>query len=285
MRAVVFGHSGFIGKHVTSEIRLQHPNLQVVLPSVDLTATSAAQRLHETISKEDVVIVCAGVKRQWGDTLQSYVQNSRIHESLAEGFAGSTPRRVIYLSSAAVYGESTHTLNCSEESPIHLLSYYAIAKYAGEALLHKVVSLDYQGELVILRPPLVYGAGDSSEGYGPAMFVKALQSADSIRLWGDGSELREFLYVKDLARIVSLLVKSTAAGIINPVSGVSHSFRDVVTTLEEISGRTFKVDYRERSRPKNDVRFNNRRFRSVLPDFSFKTLSEGLRETIQQASV
>ena len=64
-----------------------------------------------------------------------------------------------------------------------------------------------QTSLLILRPALVYGKEDLSYSYGPTGFIYKAINFEELVLWGDGSELREFIYVEDVAKIVDQLIQ------------------------------------------------------------------------------
>ena len=134
--------------------------------------------------------------------------------------------------------------------------------------------------LAIVRPPLVYGPGDVSRSYGPAGFIKTALEHKPIVLWGEGDELREFLFVDDLARILAGLVNSDYAGVLNAATGQSHNFLEIITVLKDVFGADLPVDQRPRSKRKIDNAFDNSRLRQVLPELTFTPLAAGIRRTI-----
>jgi UDP-glucose 4-epimerase len=224
--------------------------------------------------------MCAAVKRQLGDSLEIFRQNLHIVENVCEILQKRPIRKVVYFSSAAVYGEDIHNLTITEETPVQPRSFYGVAKYASERLLWKVMSSSKTSSLAVLRPPLVYGVGDESEGYGPAGFLARLFRNEEIVLWGDGSELREFLYVKDVARIVYELAYNDFDGVLNPVSGISYSFVSVLNLLATITGRIPEIVQRKRTKGKVDNVFSGELFERTFPDFRFTALEEGLRAMV-----
>ena len=106
--------------------------------------------------------------------------------------------RFLFVSSAEVYGEDLNDLLITEETQIAPTSYYGMAKYASELIIKKSL-IDYPNtSYMILRPALVYGPGEEGSFYGPSGFMKAAVKNEEILLWGNGSELREFVYIDDL---------------------------------------------------------------------------------------
>ena len=148
-------------------------------------------------------------------------------------------------------------------------TFYGIAKYTSERLMWKAISEFPQSSLAILRPTLVYGSGDETKGYGPAGFLDKLINDEEIVLWDDATELREFIYVKDIARIVYESVDSNFNGVLNPVSGQSYSFHTVLDLLATMMRKEPKIVYHERTKHKIDNVFSGELFRKTFSDFRF----------------
>ena len=141
----------------------------------------------------------------------------------------------IFLSSASVYGEDVvYRESITENTPAQPKTYYGIAKYSAERILEKVC-IDNHTELMILRPPLVYGKDDLSRGYGPTGFTYKAINSEEIILWGDGSEFREFVFITDVAKTIHRLLNNNFNGILNLVSGKSYTFKNIYDLLIKIS--------------------------------------------------
>jgi UDP-glucose 4-epimerase len=252
-RVVLLGNKGFIGGHL--EARLKQLGLAYDgydLPEVDLTKSCDIP-----LDAQTAVVMTAGVKRQWGDTINAFHQNITMAANVARAMEQQPVGRLIFFSSAAVYGEQHENLHITEETPVRPTSLYGAAKFASECVLRGCVAL---------RPPLIYGPGDTSKSYGPAGFAHA----ETVTLWGEGDEKREFVFVLDVVEIVVRLVSSTYTGPLNIATGQSRTFREVA----EIAGA--KILTKPRSKPKVDHGFDNRRLTSLFPDFRFRTLEEGM---------
>jgi len=223
----------------------------------------------------------AAIKKQLGDNLEIYMQNMSMIENVCEMVQQRPLRQFVYFSSAAVYGEDIHNMQITENTQVNPRSFYGIAKFTSERLL----STTFQSgstSLAILRPPLIYGNGDLSNGYGPSYFLDNIMNDKEIIIWGNGSELREFLYIKDIARIVYGVVQSKFNGVLNPVNGKSHSFQYVLDRLISLTGKTPTITYRERTKDKVDNRFSNDLLRKTFPEFHFTELDEGLGEIVKK---
>lgn len=282
---VILGHSGFIGSHLERLIS-KSAKWDVIgrsLPDIDLTNPEHASRLLPFLRPESTLVLAAAVKRQFGDTLEAFRQNMAIVENVCRLLEAYPVNRVIFMSSAAVYGEETENTSISEQTPVNPTSYYGINKYAAERLLKKACTANQQTSLVCLRPPLVYGPGDQGRTYGPSGFSAAALEGTPIALWGDGTELREFIYIEDLCRLIKFLADNEFEGELNVVSGIPYCFADVVTALKKkLPG--LEVNTRPRSRQKANNAFDARKIKSLLPaNFRFTSLEGGLAQILDQS--
>jgi nucleoside-diphosphate-sugar epimerase len=275
---VILGHSGFIGSRLERLLEKTN-NWSIIgrsLPDVDLTQEGQADLLIPFLESSSTLVFAAAVKRQFGDTLETFQANIEIVKNVCRLLESYPVKRVIFLSSAAVYGEETENTSINELTRVNPTSYYGISKYTAECLLKKTCA--NKTSLVCLRPPLVYGPDDLGQTYGPSGFSTAAMEGRPITLWGDGSELREFIFIDDLCRLIELIANNENAfeGEINVVSGTPYCFADIVSILKN-KYPNLAVDTRSRSREKANNAFDARMIKSILPpSFRFTPLKEGL---------
>jgi UDP-glucose 4-epimerase len=283
-KIVILGHSGFIGSALIRSCKAAFKSAQVLGLSskeIDLTSDSQASELSKYLDASTVLIVCSGVKKQNGDNLDIFSINMAIATNLCGVLATASLQKVVFLSSTDVYGDRSQSAPISEATPVNPASYYGLAKLATEVLLHKTLVDSRLCPLVILRPPLIYGAGDQSRGYGPTGFAYAAIDGSPIAVWGDGEEKRQFLYIDDLTAIVVKLVSGDFSGVLNVVNNDSETFAKAIDVIRELSDVPIKLITRRRSKESIDNIFTNQLLRELLPEMQFTSLADGMKKTIQ----
>lgn len=277
-KVLILGHSGFIGSRLNVYLSQSH-RWDVVgasLPALDLTNEEQSRQLLPHLGSDTTVVLAAAVKRQFGDSLQAFEANMAIVQNLCRLLEMRPVKRVVFMSSAAVYGEETENTEIVEETQVNPTSYYGLSKYSAERLLLKTCFDNGKTTLVRLRPPLVYGPNDPGRTYGPSGFSALAMEGQPIVLWGDGTELREFLFIDDLCAIIEAQLDSDFEGALNVVSGASSSFYEVTRALQKLFPNLV-VDSRPRSKQKVDNAFDARKMMSQLSsDFQFTSLEQGL---------
>lgn len=282
MQLIIIGHTGFIGSELSNYYSTNNEFKEIKLISskeVDLTSNKSIKYLKKQYKKNTVIIFCAGIKRQLGDNIDIFEKNMLITKNFAKSFSNNI-KKIIFFSSAAVYGEDTpRHYKINENTNADPKSYYGLSKYISEIILKKTLE-GKKTKLISLRLPLVYGLNDMSMGYGPTQFTMCSLKNKPIVLWGDGSEKREFVYVKDVAKLTALLQRSNYEGVINVVSGQSYNFRDITNILIKKHNLRSKVIRKKRSKPKIDIRFTSTNLKKIVNDYKFTSLTKGVSDMI-----
>jgi UDP-glucose 4-epimerase len=188
---------------------------------------------------------------------------------------------LVFLSSGgAVYGNAGPG-PVDEDAPLAPVSYYGAGKMAMEAFFHAFRAAGHAA--TILRPANAYGPGQFPEqGFGlvRTTLEHALRGA-SMELWGDGENVRDFVYVDDVVSAIVMAVDSPRkAGTYNVGSGVGHTLNQVVAMAEQVSGRKILVEYRRaREVDVSRVVLDIARIQSVLGWRPNVRLEEGMRRT------
>jgi UDP-glucose 4-epimerase len=146
-------------------------------------------------------------------------------------------RRVVFFSSAAVYGADPR-LPKTEDMNVSPLSPYAASKAAGELYCH-VFSALYDLETVCLRPFNVYGPrqNPTSEYSGVvSRFIERLLAGEPLVIEGDGEQSRDFVFVGDIvaACLLAAGTQGVGGGVFNVGSGAPTSINKLAEVLVEV---------------------------------------------------
>lgn len=147
-------------------------------------------------------------------------------------------------SGGAIYGDVAR-LPVREETECHPLSPYGVTKLAAEGyalMASKSSDLDVR----ILRIANAYGSRQrAGTGQGlVASLLSAASTGDEVRIFGDGSAVRDYVEVRDVAScVVQLCAIAGGDPILNVGSGVGHRIDEVVQVVEEVTGRAIAVTH------------------------------------------
>jgi UDP-glucose 4-epimerase len=269
---VITGGAGFIGSHVADALQsagvpamvidnLQSGNPSNLSPNVPLVVDDAARiEAWPDQAQHAAAIVHLAAMPAVQDTverpLESHTANFVLTQRLVEAARRYGIPRIVYASTAAVYGNLGRAEQ-HEDDPIDPLTPYAIDKHAGERYL-KFAEAHYGIETVTLRFFNVYGPRQNpSSPYSGVLtqFAGRLIEDRPLVVYGDGHQTRDFVYVGDIARIVANAATRQArwpAGPINVGTGQAVSLNQVIDTFARALGVTPHVRF-EDARP-GDVR-------------------------------
>ncbi len=284
-RLVVLGHSGYVGQRVKSYFQDRYRTIDIVGISsrdIDLTQMDQSMRLSEYFDFNTAVIMCSGIKSNYGTNLETYAKNVAMAQNVCRVLAKCPVRKFIFLSSIAVYGVDKHNVNITEQTEITPDTHYGLAKYNSEILLSLEFARLKQSSLIILRPSTIYGPNEKIIAATPSGFLTTYLDGGQVTLWGDGSELREFLFIEDLIRIMDFLFQSSFTGVLNVGSGCGHSYQEALEIISRLLDKKLTVNHHEqRSKPKIDKIYNIELLRSLIPQFYFTPLDKGLQNILE----
>ena len=191
-------------------------------------------------------------------------------------------RVLVYASSCAVYGEPSR-VPTPEDHPTSPNSPYALSKVYGEALVEALA--EKRGyRPVVLRFFNVYGPGQSRAYAGVVLeFVKRVSRGEPPVIYGDGSQTRDFIHVRDAVKaVLKALVNEGAKGVFNVGSGVSVSINELAKLVLKLAGREDLKPVYAPPRP-GDVKRSQAdisRARRVLGFEPRVKLEDGIRELL-----
>lgn len=154
--------------------------------------------------------------------------------------------RIVYLSSGGtVYGIPDFS-PIPETHPLRPICSYGVIKVAIENYLFMYQTL-HGIKPIVLRASNPYGERQGHAGVQGVIgtFLKKIKSGEQIEIWGDGSVIRDFIYVADLADLCVRAGASNYCGILNAGSGNGHSIREVLDVSACAAGRVVEPVYKQ----------------------------------------
>ena len=250
MRAIVTGGAGFIGSHVVDALVAQGAEVAVVDSLIhgaqDNVATGAELHVRDireplddvfdAVQPEAVLHLAAqadvrvSVERPVEDADVNVLGTVRILESARKHGA-----QVVFSSTGgAIYGECT--TSAPEDSPCEPLSPYGTAKLAAEEYLRAYNRL-YGTRHIALRYGNVYGPRQDPHGEAGvvAIFLGALARGEQARIFGDGMQTRDYVYVGDVAR-ATLAALGHEGGVFNVGTGRETSVAELYELCARVAG-------------------------------------------------
>lgn len=186
----------------------------------------------------------AGVRGSFGEGFEPYLANNiRATQRLLEAAVEHPPVTFTYASSSSVYGNAAH-YPTDEQTTRQPVSPYGMTKASTEdlaAVYHRCYGLPVVG----LRYFTAYGPRQRPDMAFTRFLKRALRN-ESLPIYGDGRQIREFSYVGDIvAGTVAAARCGTPGGIYNIGGGEPVMLIDAIHTIEEIIGCPIRLDWRE----------------------------------------
>ena len=261
MRVLVFGGCGFIGSHITDALLASGHQVRVLSHSPErfraplenveyhIGEFSDAVAVDASLSDVDVVIHAISTNvpgTSNKDPLADIRGNLMATVQLLDLMRRHAIRRIVYLSSGGtVYGNSEHC-PVSENVGLHPICSYGVIKVAVVNYLSMYRDI-YGLEPTVLRLSNPYGPRQGHFGVQGVItsFMKCMLRGKSLQIWGDGSQVRDYVHVVEVARICVQSVESSHAGIVNVGSGGGYSLLEVISMIASVTGRNSELEFLE----------------------------------------
>jgi nucleoside-diphosphate-sugar epimerase len=130
--------------------------------------------------------------------------------------------------------------------------------------------------VAILRPTLVYGAGDTHNAYGPNRLRRMAHLEGRIALFGEGEEMRDHIAVEDVAALTVLVLRHQSRGTLNLATGRSITYGELAKKVAALFDRPIDIVGTPRQNPITHRHFDVTVLRKAFPAFAFTPLDEGL---------
>lgn len=263
-KCLLLGGAGFIGKNVALKLKEQGYDLTIYDMKVvgnysdeELNGIKYYERelfkdeeLEEVIKNQDVVlhfVSSVGPENSMINPERCYYNDVAKTVEILEIMRKNDVKKMIFISSGGtVYGTSDCE-SCKEDMMLNPKNHYGITKATIEKILHMYNEI-YGMNNVILRVANPYGVGQQSNKKIGAVtvFAEKILNDEEISIWGDGENIRDYIYIDDVVKIISRFVEQyvdASNDIFNVGTGVGTSLNELIKKLEIKLDKKANVKY------------------------------------------
>jgi nucleoside-diphosphate-sugar epimerase len=301
LKTVVTGAAGFIGSHVTESLLADGHEVVGVDAFVDYYPRAAKERnlavardhksfrfVEGHVQELDLAPILegagqvfhlaaqAGVRASWGKDFDAYTNHNVLGtQRVLESALAARTGPVIYASSSSVYGD-TPALPLIETAFCQPVSPYGVTKLAAEHLCC-LYTKNHGLPTVSLRYFTVYGPRQRPD-MAFHKFLKAARDRQSIHVYGDGEQTRDFTFVADIVGATRAAASKGRPGHVYNIGGGERvALNRVLKTIEEVTGRPLPL-VRDPAQ-KGDMRDTFADTKAARQDLGFRStvsLADGL---------
>ncbi len=261
-RVVITGGLGFIGSHLVEKLCVDNEVIVVDNEStgkrinIEHLNSASIKTVHgdiNSINLNEIMEDCnyifhlaalPSVPRSIKNPLKSNEANITGTLNILEAARNVDIKKVIFASSSSVYGD-TPTMPKVETMQVNPKSPYAVTKTACEYYCN-VFNEIYDLSTVCLRYFNVFGPRqDPNSQYSAAIpkFIDSILRGESPTIYGDGTQSRDFTFVKNVVNANILAAESNKTGIYNIACGRSIILNDLISMMNELLGTDIKPKY------------------------------------------
>mgnify|MGYP000223789846 CR=1 FL=1 len=286
MKIVITGTSGFIGSRLLQTARAaygesvtafsSHPSEGNHIVYANRTDFSLAPTELALVEDAEVLIHAGAFTPKCGakaNQIKSCNSNIAFTEKLL-ALPWRNLKKIIFLSTLDVYANFDGPI--SEATLTVPTTLYGMSKLYCERMMN-LYALERSISIQVLRIGNVFGPGEEKYAKVIPKAIERIIAGGDVELWGEGEELRSFIYISDVVTAILKAVElQEEPGVINVVGGNVISIRDLLEKLIAIGGRQTKIMQREFSASPRDLVFDNTKLKGyLLPEES--DFTSGLR--------
>src|SRR3989344_716784 len=278
-RVALLGARGFIGTAIRGQIEAQGiPVIALTSAELDLAETTAADKLAALLKPSDAVVMLAALTPDKGRDIATLMKNLAIMQNVCAAIGKSGCAHLVYFSSDAVY--DTAVSRVTEDTPASPQDLYGAMHYTREIMARSLAKVP----VLVLRPTLIYGLGDTHNSYGPNRFRRAAQKDGKITLFGGGEETRDHIHVDDVAALTVRCLLRKSTGTLNVATGVSRSFHELAGLVAKQFDNSIEIIVTPRANPITQRHYGVTNLINAFPDFRFISPDDGIARVHKESA-
>jgi len=291
---LVTGGNGLVGRHLND---ILPKALYVSSKDYDLIDRYQTDVMLDFYKPNVVINLAAkvgGILDNMNNPVQYLEENTLINTNLLRSCYNHDVDKVISMGSTCMYPDVLDEYPMKEDSifdgspPTENFA-YAMSKRVMATQIDSYVK-EYNKNWSYLIPCNLYGEYDKYEEHHShfvsALIKKIYEAENDVEIWGTGKPLRQFMYAGDLARVIKYIIENNIKGNFNVAPNYVHSIEEITKIgLKACSKEDLKINYNN-TKPDGQYRkdVDSSKLMSVLKDFEFTSLEEGIRRVYDNFS-
>ena len=269
-KIILIGCTGFIGKSIFNN--LGKKIVSYSSKNLNLLKKKSIKEKSKNF-KNSTIIYAAGIKRTRGDSSENFFKNLVLFNNLFSFFFKNKPKKIIFLSSAEVYGNYNEKKKISEKTTLEPVTQYSMSKIIQEETI-KFFSKKLGYEYIILRIPGVYGFDEENQNI-ISKLILSLNKRKTFKLNTSGNELRDYVYVNDIGKFLSYIIKKNIKNLtINFATGKSYKIKSIIKMIEKNYNKKLNIKHSFKKKfYEYSLSFNNKLIRKKISNFNFTSLN------------
>ena len=305
---IVAGGSGFLGSHFIEELIKSGAEVLCISKTAGKSnfpiKNLSSSRLHfkkidlldfsklkKELGSADLLINCAAMDGNTEFKIKHAAEMMDVNIRITSNILNTAKERkinnIVLVSTAEIYSPQAESPITEEEDHRKYNDYigngYVLSKRYSE-ILGTLYEEQYGMNIFLPRPTNMYGPGDH---FGdqinrviPSMIKKVL-SGNPIEIWGDGSQVRQFIYIKDAVRSMLKMVEVNKTHCLNIADGKPISILRLAKLITRVIGAKQNI-FLNKDKPTGvKSRILDITKLELIVDFKFKPLREGIRSMVE----
>lgn len=305
-KVLITGGGGFVGQHLIESLLNEYTVICVDSKKRNLTKKGKYKYLVGDIldnnflltvlsnNKPDIIIHLAALSQSWGSKAEDVFKVNlfgtlNLYESVVKlKKKNKYNPKILYISSAEVYGNASRPASISETSPLSPISYYSASKTAADRASYAYSQNDGL-KIVILRPFPHIGPGQRKGFFVPDMASQIAEIEKNPKkkklMVGNLESTRDYLDVKDVIGAYKLMIKANykKGDVFNICSGKGIKMKKLLNILLSYSGEKIEIKKDPARLRPNDVPIyvgNNEKIRKFINWSPKIDIKQTLKETL-----
>ncbi len=305
-KVLVTGGAGFIGSNLVEKLTKQGIKVRATLHTKNaVIENDNIEYIHcDLTDANDCAKACDGVSYAFlcaantsgaavmeKTPLVHLTPNLIMNARMLEAAYAARVKKVLFISTNTVYPVTDYPVKETDVENEFFEKYFIVAwmKRFSEIMCEMYsTKIKKNMQTIIVRPANVYGPRDDFEWETshvlPALIRRVVERHNPIKVWGDGKDIKDFIYVEDLVEgLISAMEKIDGFDVVNIASGQGYCLQDLLKNIIKLDGfENARIEFDTTKPTMIPKRLINPSKAKEILGFESKTpIEEGLRKTIE----